>query len=483
MIKVFSIIITILGAFMGVLDTTIVDIIIPRIQGPLSTDLYGAQWVITSYMMSAAVMLLMSDYLIKNLGTKKVYLISISIFTFASFMCGLSNDISQMIFWRVIQGIGVSSIMVSAQLMIFSMFKNKGLAMGIFSLGVAFAPAIGPTLGGYLTENFSWRAVFFINIPFGVTILIFGTFLLKNHMQTEKSPLNFISLILIALSTVSLLIVLSQGNKWGWLNDNRIVYLLFVALIGYTLFAINEIKAKLPLFDYRVFKNYYIVLGFLIYFVLLGFSMYQLFYLIPIFYEKLKGLDAMQAGIGVFGFGIFIGISGIIAGILSDKLSPIPVLVTAGFIYIFTILFLFPTLNYYTPFHMAIIKTIPFGIALGMFFAPITTLIMQKAGNLRNQAVMIMDYIRFVGGSFGTAIATNEIMFNQQKEFQSLNILQNRNLTEQFINNLGYPKIEVMRHFEQFFALNYGFHSVWIIAGLWGVLGSSFIFMLLLKKE
>jgi len=477
--KILSIILIILGAFMAVLDTTIVDIIIPKIQGPLSTDLYGAQWIITAYMMSAAVMLLMSDYLIKNFGTKKIFLISISIFSFASFMCGLANDISHMIFWRVIQGIGVSSIMVSAQLMVFSMFKNKGLAMGVFSLGVAFAPAIGPTLGGYLTQNLSWRSVFFINIPIGIIILIFGSLLFKENEKTTKSKLNFISLILIAISTVSLLIVLSQGNKWGWLNDERIVYLLFVSIIGYLLFAINEIKTKNSLFDYRVFKNYYVVLGFLIYFILLGFSMYQLFYLLPIYYEKLKGLNSIDTGFAIFGFGIFIGISGIIAGILSDKISPIIVLVIAAIIYIFTITFLLPTLNYYTPYHIAIIKTIPFGIALGMFFAPITTLIMQKAKELKNQAVMIMDYIRFIGGSFGTAIATNELLFNKEREFEAINIYQNREITEQFINSLQFK----MQYFENIFALNYAFYSVWMVAAFWGIIGSSFVFMLLFKKR
>ena len=151
----------VLGAFMAVLDTTVVDIIVPRLKGPLSTDIYGVQWVITAYMIAAAVGLILVEWLISQYGRKKIYIIGVFVFTLASFLCGIANSLFFIIFSRVIQGFAEALIMVTAQAMLFSFFppEKRGIAMGIFALGVAFAPAIGPTLGGYLTEWFSWRAV------------------------------------------------------------------------------------------------------------------------------------------------------------------------------------------------------------------------------------------------------------------------------------------------------------------------------------
>ena len=483
--NVLAVIVAVVGAFMAVLDTTIVDIVIPKLKGPLSTDLYGVQWIVTAYMLSAAVSLLMSDYLIGRFGRKKVYLVSVAIFSFASLMCGLANDLGFMIFWRVIQGIGEAAIMVSAQIMVFSLFKNKGLAMGVFALGVAFAPAIGPTLGGYLSEWVSWRAVFFINVPIGVFVVVVGMVVIED-LKEEGGFLNFVSLTFLAVFTIALLIILSQGQQWGW-SSEKIVYLGFVSLISFILFGVSEVISKKTLFNYEVFKNPYVVLGFLIYFVLLGFSMYQYFYLLPIFYEQLKGFSSIDAGIGIFGFGVWIGIFGIIAGILSDKFSPMIVLNVAGVIYVFTTLFLLPTINYYTPFYESVLKTIPFGIAMGMFFAPITTMIMQKAKELKSQAVIIMDYVRFVGGSFGTAIATNTLLFHKERNFEGMNVLASGHTSYDFLDLLyekfGFLSDEVMRNFDNFFAMNYAFKNVWINAGLWGAFGSLFVFGLLLIKE
>ena len=229
-----NIIIVITGAFMAVLDTTIVDIIVPRLKGPLSTDIYGVQWVITSYMIAAAVGLLIVEWLIKRFGNKWIYIISVLVFTIASFLCGIASSLEFMIFSRTIQGFAEAMIMVTAQAMIFSFFppQKRGIAMGIFALGVAFAPAIGPTLGGYLTELFSWRAVFFINIPIGIILVIFGSLLLPNQFEKKEERLNFISVGFLTIATVSLLILLSKGQQYGWFSSSLIVYLAFVTFFA-----------------------------------------------------------------------------------------------------------------------------------------------------------------------------------------------------------------------------------------------------------
>ena len=487
---IINIIIVITGAFMAVLDTTIVDIIVPRLKGPLSTDIYGVQWVITSYMIAAAVGLLIVEWLIKRFGNKWIYIISVFVFTIASFLCGIANSLEFMIFSRTIQGFVEAMIMVTAQAMIFSFFppQKRGIAMGIFALGVAFAPAIGPTLGGYLTELFSWRAVFFINIPIGIVLVIFGSLLLPNQFEKKEENLNFISVGFLTIATVSLLILLSKGQQHGWFNSSLIVYLAFITFFGLLFFIMSEYFSKNPLFDYSLFKNSNYTLGVLIYFILLGFSMYQYFYLIPLYYEHIKGLSSIQTGLGVLGFGIWIGVFSLVAGFLSDKLSPIPVLMIGGVIYLISSFLLFPTLNYYTPFYEAVLKTMPFGIAMGLFFAPITVLVMNNSNGKIEQAIMTMDYVRFIGGSFGTAIATNNLVYFSNKEFDGMVTLQNFHIVNDFINSFANKfnfliAKEIFKKVEEFMSYDYGFKYVWLDAGFWGLVGVIFVFMLLRRKN
>ncbi|MEJ5172207.1 MAG: DHA2 family efflux MFS transporter permease subunit, partial [Hydrogenothermaceae bacterium] len=168
------------GAFMAILDTTIVDIVVPKMMGPLQTDLYGVQWVITAYMISSAVMLILSEWLDKVIGLRNVFIAGIILFTVSSFFCGQAQNIDWMIVSRVFQGVGEALIMATAQTILFSVYpeEKKGLAMGIFGLGVSFAPALGPTLGGYITEYLNWRWVFYINIPVGILTTLLAIFYL-----------------------------------------------------------------------------------------------------------------------------------------------------------------------------------------------------------------------------------------------------------------------------------------------------------------
>ena len=478
-------IIAITGAFMAVMDTTIVDIIVPKLTGVLATDMYGVQWIITAYMLSAAITLLISPYLIHNFGKHKIFLFALSAFTLASFMCGISNSLEFMIFSRVIQGIGEALVMVTAHIMIFSYFppEKKGIAMGIFALGVAFAPAIGPTLGGYLVEYFNWRMVFFINVPIGIIVVISGIILLTKD-DTNKKELNFMSFISLGISTLALLVLLSKGQQYGWFGSDFILYLAFISLIAFLFFIYFEFKN--PLIEYHLFKNKDFTLGILIYFIVLGFSMYQYFYLLPVFYEHIKGLPSLDAGIGIFGFGVFIGIFSILSGIISDKYSPKIVILVGVLIYLVDTLYFIPKINYYTPFIQAVIYTIPFGMAMGMFFAPVTVLVMNTAPKYTEQATMIMDYARFVGGSFGTAIATNNLEFFKNDMFHKITENQNYLYVNNFLENLGFnfnlSKV-IFGNYEKLMATNYGFSNVFVNAGLFGLMGSVFVFLLFWKNK
>jgi len=194
-----------------------------------------------------------------------------------------------------------------------------------------------------------------------------------------------------------------------------------------------------------------------------------------------------MAGIGVLGFGIWIGIFSIVAGKLVDKFSPSFTLSIAGVLYLISTLILFPTINYYTPFYIAVIKTMLFGVSLGMFFAPVTVLILNNSGKFQEQSIVITDYLRFIGAGFGTAIATNDLVYFTTQKFNAINELQNQTLTNSIISKLNTLYSEagnvLFSQYENFMAMNYGYKFVWLHAGFWGILGAIFIFMLLLKKE
>ncbi len=488
---IFSIIVM-TGAFMAILDTTVVDVIVPKLTGPLATDMYGVQWIITSYMVAAAIALLITEWLIKNFGAKAVFLAGVALFTAASLACGLSTNLDEIIIFRVIQGVGEALIMVTSHIMIFSYFPpdKQGLAMGIFGLGVSFAPALGPTIGGYLTEYYNWRMVFFINVPVGLLLVISGLIYLPKESFFTKLRFNFVSFFLLSFATVSLLIMLSKGQQYGWFNSSLIGLLLVFSVVGFLLYILSELWSKDKLIDFSLFKNPLFANGIMIYFFILGFSMYQYFYLLPVYYEHIKLLPTLDAGIAVFAFALFIGIFSPLAGILADKIGAKNTVAIATFFYVTTSFALLPQLNYYTPLSQAMLLTIPFGIGMGLFFAPVTVMVLQSApGHKGELAIVLMDYFRFVGGSFGTALATNNMEYFKNMHFLRMEELQNPDFIRHYLQTLqefsGMTQEKVMAVFQQyetFMSANYGFYNTFVHAGYWGILGSLFVVLLFVKN-
>jgi len=486
-------IIVMTGAFMAILDTTVVDVIVPKLTGPLSSDMYGVQWIITSYMIAAAIALLITEYLIKTYGAKKIFLLGVAMFTVASLFCGLSDTLATIIFFRVIQGTAEALIMVTSHIMIFSYFppKQQGLAMGIFGLGVSFAPALGPTLGGYLTEYYGWRMVFFINVPVGILLTTAGLVYLPKDLKFEKLKFNFISLFFISLGTIALLIMLSKGQQRGWFDDTLIGVLFFTTIIGYLLYIFSELYSKHPLIDFSLFKNFEFTNGILLYLFIMGFSMYQYFYLLPVYYEHIKMLPTLDAGIAVFAFAIFIGFFAPVAGALSDKIGAKKVLLYSTIIYLLTSFFLMPSLNYYTPLVRAELLTVPFGISMGLFFAPATVLLLQNVPREKGElAIVLMDYVRFVGGSFGTALATNNMEYFKNLNFLHMEELQNPTYIEGYLKELQYliggsfDQVKAaFGNYERFMSYNYGFGDVFFGAAWWGALGAIFVLLLFVKRR
>ncbi len=428
--------IVMVGAFMAILDTTIVDIVVPKMMAPLATDLYGVQWVITAYMIAAAVGLLLITSLARAYGFAKVFILGIALFTLSSAACGLASSLAEMITFRALQGLGEAFIMGSAQAILYAAYppEKQGLAMGIFALGVSFAPALGPTVGGFLTEHFSWRYVFYINIPVGIINFVAALFFLPELLPgTGRFDFNFRSYFLVSTATVSLLVLLSKGQQYGWFQSTFIGVLALVAAVSFALYLLSEMWSQKPLIDFDIYliPEFGLTMGF--HFFVLGFAMYQIFYLLPLYYEHLKGLPTFDTGLHMLAFAGFIGLFSIISGVLSDRIGPEKILLGSFLILCFSSLFLLPKLDYWRPAREAALLTIPYGIALGMFFAPLAALALRKLGDKAGLGVALMHYQRFVGGSFGTALATNTLEKRAAFHFQEITALENHLYVKHFL--------------------------------------------------
>ncbi len=426
--KILHAIIVMVGAFMAILDTTIVDVALPKMIAPLRTDLYGIQWVVTSYMIASAVLLPLIEYIEAKIGLKNMFVIGIGLFTIGSYICGISQSLSEIIIFRSIQGAAEALIMVSAQAILFTIFENKGTAMGIFGLGASLAPAAGPTIGGWLTQHIGWEAIFFVNVPVGILNTFLSIFFLKS-LKTGKhiESFNLISLLFVSVSTIALIILLSNGQKWGWLSSNITIITAYASIVFMLLYIISDLYSKNKLIDLSIFSKRSFLMAFFAYFWILGFSMYAIFYALPLFFEKLKNIESFKTGLILLPFAISIALFSVVGGALSDKKSPKLVLIIAITIYLITLHTFLLRFDFYTPKHTAMWQLSLLGVGLGLFFPPVTVIALSGLEEKMLIVITILDYIRFIGGSFGTAIATNILNTRTDYHFDNITFIQSFN--------------------------------------------------------
>ena len=421
------------GAFMAILDTTIVDIALPKMIAPLKTDLYGIQWVVTAYMIAAAVTLPLIEWLEKLTGLKAMYVFGIALFALSSYLCGISTELYQMVVFRSIQGFAEALIIVSAQAILFTIYppEQKGVAMGVFGLGASFAPAVGPTLGGWLTEHMNWNWIFFINVPVGIILTSASIFFLKEVSPERKLlPFNLISFTFISIATVSTLVVLSKGQQLGWFTSNFISFLTLLAIVSYVLYLVSDLTSRNRLIDLSVFRKVNFSVSFLVFMLVLGFSMYALFYAIPLYFEFLKGLSTFTTGLLLLPFALSIAVFSVVAGALSDRWSAGGTLLMAIVIYLGSIFFFIRHYDIYTPKGEASLELAFMGMGMGLFFAPVTVIALRGLEEKTILVISLLDYIRFIGGSFGTAIATNILKGNSSFHYDEISAIQSLNYQE-----------------------------------------------------
>ncbi len=406
------------ATFMEVMDTTVVNVSLTHIAGSLSASVEEATWTLTSYLVSNAIILPLTGWLASNFRRKRLLMISVSSFTAASFLCGLAPNLMALVLFRVIQGAAGGTMQPISQAILLEAFppESRGKAMGFWGLGIVVAPILGPVLGGYLTDQYSWRWVFYINIPVGITSLIMTKAFVTDPPYLKRRPggIDYWGIGMLAVGMGALQILLDKGQQDDWFSSRMIQVLAAVSFLAVAFFIIRELMIRYPVVDLRVFKRRTYSVGVFL-MTMLGFVLYGSLVLLPIMLQTLMGYPSLQAGIVMAprGIGSFIAMP--ITGILVGKIDARKLLL-AGFALGALSLFQLGTLNlnagYWDLFWPQFIQ----GIGLALLFVPLTTVTMDPISNKEmGNATSIFNLMRNIGGSMGIAAATTMIARDQQR--------------------------------------------------------------------
>ena len=408
---------------MEVLDTTVVNVSLPHIAGNLSATIDEATWVITSYLVANAMILPITGWLANYFGRKRLLMMSVTGFTAASFLCGLAPTLQLLIFFRIIQGAAGGALQPLSQAVLLESFppEQRGKAMGFWGQGIVVAPIIGPVLGGWLTDTYSWRWVFYINIPVGIASIIMTSLFIFDppYIRRTSERIDYWGMGMLAVGIAALQVMLDKGQEQDWFSSNWITCLLLAAIVFLAAFIVRELMADHPVVSLRVFKDRTYSTGVFL-MTLLGFVLYGSLVLLPIWLQTLLGYPAVQAGIALAprGIGSFIGMT--VIGRIMHKFDPRKFLAIGLIIGALT-LYQFSQLNleagYWDFFWPQFVQ----GISLAMLFVPLTTITMSNIPREgMGNATSMFNLLRNLGGGIGIAGVSTMVSRYTQKHIDML---------------------------------------------------------------
>lgn len=422
----------ILGTFMGVLDASIVNVALPHLMALFSATEDQIQWVMTIYLLVGGMVIPAAGFLGDRFGYKKAYLGSVLAFVLASVLCGLSWNTTSLIVARAIQALGGGMVIPLSMAYLFRIWPREkiGVATGLWGMTMTVAPAIGPTLGGYLVDYVSWHWIFYINLPIGVFTVLWGWLALEETPIQEDLKLDWLGLFLIAGSAFSLLLALSKGQDWGWTSPS-IVFLIVGALFGTLLFILWELSVPNPVLDVRLILNPTFMAS-LVASNLTSVALFVGIFLVPLFCQNIQGYSAMQTGLILMPAALTTAFFMPIAGKLFDTVGAVfPGLLGMGIVAAVTHALIHLTVDMPIR-HLQILLCIRnAGLALAMM--PLMTAGINTIPTVRTgQATAIASVTRQVAASFGIALVsyvlTNRTVFHAERLAEEVSL----------INPLGY---------------------------------------------
>jgi len=430
------------GAFLVVLDTTVVNVALPKIMAAFGVNVDKIQWVVTAYMIAMAILMPSVGWLSARIGNKTLFMASLIVFTASSSLCGAAWNVDALVVFRIFQGVGAGALMPIAMVIIFDAFppEERGLAMGVYGIGATFGPAIGPTFGGYLTDHFSWHLIFYINIPIGLMGIVLAAIILQPDKPKKKMHFDIPGFLTMAVFLGSLLAALSQGQREGW-SSFYILTLFTVAAFGLAAFLWAEHVAKEPFVDLSVYKTFAHTMATIV-FIIQGFGLYSSTFLIPLYFESMLDYTALQAGLLMLPMALVVAVVLPLAGRMSDRMDGrIPI--TLGVLFSALSLYWLSFVNLRTSGTTAYLMMIVRGLGIGFIFPPLMNLALKCLPPEKTAVGSgLMNVSRQIGGAFGVAIIG--VILDRREVFHHSLLAQAQNLN-------SFATKYFLSHFQAFF--------------------------------
>ena len=415
-----------LATFMEVLDTSIANVALPHIAGSLSAGQDESTWVLTSYLVSNAIVLPLSGWLSSIVGRKNFYMGCVALFTVSSFMCGLAPNLATLIVCRVLQGAGGGGLQPSEQAILADTFPpaKRGMAFAVYGMAVVTAPAIGPTLGGWITDNFTWRWIFFINIPVGILSILLTSRLIQDppyfkRRALSETKIDYVGLGFVALGLGTLQVVLDKGQREDWFESHFIVTMSLISAAALIFVVLWEWRHKDPIIDLHLFRDRTFGISNLLMFML-GFALLGSTLLLPLFSQTLLGYTAQEAGLALMPGGFAIILLLPLVGFLLSRYSP-------RWLLLFGLAVLSFSLFHMTRFDLDIdFRTVARArviqaVGMAFLFVPINTAAYAFLPREKNNAASgLMNLARNIGGSVGISVVTT--MLDRRAQFHLVNL-------------------------------------------------------------
>ena len=398
---------TMLGLIMAIVDTSIVNVALSNMAGTLGASIDEIGWVATGYILAQVIVMPLNGWLTARFGRRNFYAACIVIFTVSSFLCGTATSVWQLVAYRVLQGIGGGALQPTAQAIMFESYppERRNGAMAIFGLGAMVGPAIGPTLGGYLVDNYSWPLIFWINVPIGIAAFFMTLAFIKDqsYVKRDTNPIDWIGLGLLAAGVGSLQYVLERGQTEDWFSSQTILVMTLISVGSIVAFIIRELNDDKPLVDLSVFRSRSFTGGNIIG-IVSGFGLYGSALMMPLYFQNVLGFTAMGTGIALLPGAIATAISLPIAGRIG-KWIDFRICIGFGLVVFALGCWLVGGLNQQASFEQTLWPRAIQGFAIGFMWVPLTTATLGDISRAKmSGATGVSTLVRQLGGSLGIAI-------------------------------------------------------------------------------
>ncbi len=398
-----------LATFMEVLDTTVVNVSLPHISGNLGASVDEVTWVVTSYLVSNAIVLPATGWLSQVFGRKRFYMTCVALFVLASFLCGLAPSLFWLVIFRILQGLGGGAMQPISQAILLESFplRRRGMGMAIFGIGVVFAPVIGPTLGGWITDQFTWRWIFYLNVPVGALALLLTQLNVADppYLKRGVGKIDAVGLGLLAVGIGTLQLVLDKGQRADWFESAWIVELALISGAALIALVLWERRTSQPVIDLSIFRVRNFTPSVTLIFAL-GVSLFGSLVLLPLFLQNLLGYTATQSGLAMSPGGVGTLLFMPLVGYLVGR-RDVRYMIVFGLVMLALSMFMAAGYSLDTSFREAVEPRIVMGIGLAFLFVPLATAMAsfmprEKIG----AATGVFNLMRNIGGSFGIALVT-----------------------------------------------------------------------------